>query len=325
MPSQPYVSIIIPAKNASRWLPMCLEAVVNQDFPKEKYEILVIDNGSTDNTIQIAKNYGAFVARKAELKIGALRNYGADIAKGSIFGFIDADVVVSKHWITSALSCLDINDEVACAGSFPRVPEEFNWVAKSWWHLQIPRTSSHEKEVEWLPSMNIVVNKKAFDRVKGFNTDLITCEDVDFCYRLGEKSKIIYCDNMKAYHYGEPNSLKELFRKERWRGLSNYDGLKYHGFKLSELPSFLLPVYYISLFLSLIASLAFGLKWLILTSVLLLVLPPFLKSYLAFKHLSASTLCFQMAACYFVYCMARTLSQIDWLKSAICHSKYSSR
>ena len=92
----PFVSVIIPAKNASKWLGLCLNAIVNQSYPKEHIEILVIDNGSTDNTIQIAQSYGTTVIEKPELKLGALRNCGTDIAKGTAFAFIDSDVVICQ-------------------------------------------------------------------------------------------------------------------------------------------------------------------------------------------------------------------------------------
>ena len=117
--------------------------------------------------------------------------------------------------------------------------------------------------------------------LRGFNPDLVTCEDVDFCYRLGAKYKIVYCKDMEAIHYGEPKSLRELFKKERWRGTSNYDGIKVHGFRIDELPSLLLPIYYVILAVFFIFA-AITCRWGFLTiNVICWFLPPIIKSYLA--------------------------------------------
>jgi len=287
------------------------------DYPKDRYEIVVVDNGSTDNTVEIAQEYGAKVFNKPELNISGLRNYGASVAKGSVFAFIDADVVVSKGWLLAAANCLKLNRDIGCAGSFPLVPEEFGWVAKSWWSLQYPGGASPEYEVQWLPSMNMIVTKEAFNSVGGFSTDLITCEDVGFCYRLGKRFKIMYCKDIQAIHYGEPQSLMHLFKKERWRGLSNYDGIKHHGIRSDELPSFILPIYYLILFFWFVLALV-SLSWKILTlNFVCWFLPPLLKSYLSARTSLNYKILPQMTICYLVYSIARTVAVLDWIKSKL--------
>jgi cellulose synthase/poly-beta-1,6-N-acetylglucosamine synthase-like glycosyltransferase len=94
MTQQPFISIIIPVLNAQKWISPCLEALLLQDYPKDKFEIIVLDNGSTDQTMEITKKYPVKLLIKTKCNISALRNWGAAQARGEIFAFIDGWVMV---------------------------------------------------------------------------------------------------------------------------------------------------------------------------------------------------------------------------------------
>ena len=152
----PMVSVIIPVKNEAKRIVACLESILSINYPQERYEIILVDNGSTDETGQIGKGYGAKVFVHPDLTISGLRNVGASAALGSLLGFIDADVIISKDWLTAAIDCLNRSPDTGCVGCYPFPPEQNGWVAKSWWFLQIPKSLKSDEEVDWLPSMNMV-------------------------------------------------------------------------------------------------------------------------------------------------------------------------
>ena len=77
-----YCSVIIPARNAGRTIGECLLAVLSQSVPRELYEVLVVDDGSTDQTLAIARKCGARVVPQPALGPAAARNTGARVAKG---------------------------------------------------------------------------------------------------------------------------------------------------------------------------------------------------------------------------------------------------
>lgn len=315
----PMVSVIIPVKNEAKRIVACLESLIAVNYPKDRYEVILVDNGSTDGTAQMALNYGVRVIACHDQMISGSRNMGANLANGSLLAFVDADVTVSKDWLSSAIECLNQNLGAGCVGSFPLPPDESGWVTKLWWFLQIPKSFKSDEEVNWLPSMNMVVKKEAYELVKGFNPDLVTCEDVDFCYRLGAKYKIVYCKDMVAIHYGEPKSLRELFKKERWRGTSNYDGLRAHGLRIDELPSLLLPLYYWIIAIWFLLAIV-ALKWeSLIVNLFCWVVPPLLKSYLSAKKVSNYKFLHKMTICYFVYSIARTFAAIDWIRGKLSH------
>lgn len=82
--SQPFVSVIIPALNADKTIKACLKALFSLSYPKDKIEIILVDNGSSDRTLDIAKSFPVKVYIKPDISISALRNYGASVARGAI-------------------------------------------------------------------------------------------------------------------------------------------------------------------------------------------------------------------------------------------------
>lgn len=237
-------SIIIPAKNEEHNIGRCLDSINAMDFDRERFEILLIDNGSSDRTAEIAADRGARVFIQPDVTISQLRNFGSSQAKGRILAFLDADCTVAENWLEEAARYLD-DTAMACFGSPPVVPDNATWVQQAW--FQVRRKKQQVEEVAWLESMNMFVRRDIFLEVGGFNEDLITCEDYDLSLRLQKHGPIIADQRLLAVHHGEAATLGHFFRKERWRGTSNLQGLCSHGFVWGELPSLLLPVCYLAL------------------------------------------------------------------------------
>src|SRR3989344_6165738 len=101
---KPKISIIIPSYNEEKLLPRCLTALKNQNYPKENYEIMVLDNGSTDQTAQSAKKMGATVYLYTKVhKGGAILQFGAKKANAPIIAFTDADTKAPSDWLKTAV------------------------------------------------------------------------------------------------------------------------------------------------------------------------------------------------------------------------------
>ncbi len=113
------ISVIIPALNEEKFLSDCLESLINQDYEGE-YEIIVVDNGSTDNTANIARNFGAKVIPCSERKcVSYVRQVGADAACGDIIAQADADTVYPRDWLAKIANHFYSHpDTVAVAGRF---------------------------------------------------------------------------------------------------------------------------------------------------------------------------------------------------------------
>lgn len=234
-------SIIIPAKNEEHNIKNCLESIFAIDYNPAQYEVIVVDNGSTDQTVAIARKLGAQTFIQPDLTISGLRNYGSAAAKGTVLVFLDADCTVKHQWLTEAARYLEASD-VACFGAPPGVPDAATWVQKTWFSV---RKRSHQVEtVDWLESMNMFIPRQRFDQVQGFNEDLVTCEDYDLSVRLQPLGRIVSDARIVAIHHGEAADIKQFFRKEYWRSTSNVARFKNRDFTLRELPSILIPPVY---------------------------------------------------------------------------------
>ncbi len=248
------------------------------------YEILVIDNGSEDGTVDIARKFAADVHIVPDVTVAALRNYGAERAQGHVLSFIDADCTLQPDWFDSVLPYID-NETIKCFGSPPGIPEQSTWVQECWYQIRKKGAPTDPPQnVEWLESMNLFVRRDVFNAVEGFDTSLETCEDYDLGIRLQKHTDIVCDPSIRAVHHGEAHSVKRFYEKERWRGVSNIEGIRKHGFSMAELPSLLFPMAQIAAIVltAVIFLLAIAGKvsfWWVLLFLALWQLPLFLMGY----------------------------------------------
>ncbi len=248
----PHVSVIIPAHNEAAHLPVLLESLASLKYPKDMLEVIVVDHDSTDDTAGIAERLGVTVVRKHGGTISSVRNAGAKAASGEILAFLDADCTVDAEWLARAMPHFE-DATVGAVGSYHLVPlDPPTWVRRIL-QKQI-EARPHVTQTTWLPSGNMFVRRSAFWECGGFDEALWTCEDVDLCYRLAKRYKIVADSRIRCWHHGEPRTLWEVFRKELWRGRDNFAGAFRHGLSPSELPSLVLPVYVVCALLGVFAS-----------------------------------------------------------------------
>lgn len=305
MKIHPTFSIIIPTKNEANNIGSCLDSIFSIRYPREKFEVIVVDNGSTDSTCQIAHGKGAKIFTLPEVSISALRNYGAKQASGEILAFIDADCTVEKQWLQKAEPYAKVKSIVSF-GSAPIIPEFPTWVQATWYYVR--KKSVITTDVKWLESMNMFVRKDIFNVVKGFDENLATCEDVDLSYRLSHHGRILSDQRIVAIHHGEARTIAEFFRKEKWRGNSNYLGIKAHGLRKDEIPSLILPMYYYVLVVTFISSCIFS-NWRFVSSAFLLwQMPVLLLTWFKLYKFSACRNLVKLWFLYNVYFCARGMA-----------------
>ncbi|MCE2750300.1 MAG: glycosyltransferase [Pirellula sp.] len=230
-------SIIIPVLNNPQGLRRCIEALRGQGIA---FELIVVDNGSTDETCAVAELLADRVLIYPKLTVGALRNQGAQVAKGQILVFTDSDQRPAEGWLASGLEALAREESAGMVGARYHAPEGSSWVAKT---LDLQRRYSDVRgDIGWLQGGNLFVKRAAFERVGGFRTDLVASEDVDLSFRVRKAGFRVICDpKIINYHDGDPQTLIDFFRKERWRGSSGWKAWATQGYPLSELPSLLWP------------------------------------------------------------------------------------
>lgn len=202
--------------------------------------IIVVDNGSTDGTATAARALGATVLERPGLKVGELRNQGAAAARTPLLAFVDADHEIAPGWMAAALAALD-DGRVAGTGAPYTSPPRPTWVQRLYDAFRAHRPAPHD--VAWLGAGNLVVRADVFRAVGGFDTTLEACEDVDFCQKLTGAGHVLRCEPaMRSVHYGDPRTLRALFKSELWRGRGNLRVSLRGSLTPSSLPSIVIPI-----------------------------------------------------------------------------------
>jgi len=295
----PYVSIIIPTYNEAKFIRFCLSSLKNLNYPHERFEIIIVDNGSTDETVSICKEFTSKIFIAPNLTIAGLRNYGASKALGEIYAFIDADCVADKDWLLNAVTL--IKKRRCITGSKYLVPQNSTWLEKAWFS-QRPKGRI---EVPYINSGNLLVPEFIFKKVGGFKESLKTGEDYEFCVRASKEVKIISDENIKVTHLGNPKTIRQFIKREIWHGIGALGSLKIKPFDkplLGTIAFFILTIFQIvGIFLD-------EQRFLFVYSTLLIVLLLTITVIWRIKYASSFLLVFQLFLLYYFYYLGRSIS-----------------
>lgn len=304
----PFINVVVPVKNEEKYIDQCIQGLLKQDYPNEKYTIVVVDNGSTDGTLEILTNYHEKIVllNKTECTIGALRNYGAQYCNSELVAFLDGDCVVPVEWLSVGERLLRTDKQISCVGFAMSPPEiDGDWVEKLW--HGVGNSSRHEGtvEVDWLCSFNLLVKTSYFDQVSGFSEIVETGEDFDFGVRLNKFSSILFCDKISIRHLGNVHGAFGLFKKELWRGRGSLRNFMASSAKNREILSVFGPIAYLFILLFCLSSFWLGVFWFFLGFAALLAVPLFIlytKKMLNFKKMISGWFFF------FIYLIARGIA-----------------
>ncbi|GBC69481.1 Poly-beta-1,6-N-acetyl-D-glucosamine synthase [archaeon HR01] len=216
------VSVIIPAYNEEKWIGKTIEALLESDYPN--LEIIVVDDGSTDRTYEIASQYrkrGVIVLRKENGGKASAINYGLLYARGEIIFTVDADSLVSKNAISLMTSYFRDRRVVGVAGNV-RVFNRVNWLTGNQaleYVTQINllrRATSTFGVVQVMPGPLSAFRKEVLTGLGRYDKDTVT-EDFDITVKLLKSGGIVQAPT-KALAYTEaPTSLRDFYRQRiRW-------------------------------------------------------------------------------------------------------------
>jgi len=163
---QPEISVVIPAYNEEKQLPLCLGSLTKQRcvFP---YEIIVVDNASTDRTAEIAEEFGVRVIHEPRKGVSAARQAGFEAARAEIIASTDADCIVPSDWLSRIRDIFDENPRLAAVGGyvlFHDAPLYFNILPKFTHRLNAFRIAGQLVGRQPLSTQNLAVRKEAFTK-----------------------------------------------------------------------------------------------------------------------------------------------------------------
>ena len=216
------LSFIIPARNEAA---LISEAVTNirQFAPQEvPWELLIVDNGSTDRTFAVAESFSDVRALRSTGTVGNARNEGVAASKGDVLVFLDADVRLTPAWqrgIGRVLEQLRSAPKLV-TGSTVTVPPSPSLIERYWFQ---PATLQHR---QYINSGHLIMTRGFFLELRGFDAGLRTGEDFDLSRRARAAGGSVRDDReLEAIHLGFPKTLSSFARRELWHGQGDGGGL----------------------------------------------------------------------------------------------------
>lgn len=242
---QPRVSVVVCTYNGGRTLDQCLRSLKALDY--SNYEVIVVDDGSTDDTREILKRHpGARTICQSNQGLSAARNVGLQAASGEIIAYTDSDCFADPHWLTYLVHRLQRSDAAAVGG--PNLTPEDGWLAGC--VAAAPGQPMHVLEsdqvAEHIPGCNMAFRREALEAINGFDPQFRKAgDDVDVCWRLQQAgSWITFAPGAFVWHhrrqtvraylrqqagYGEAEALLRFKHPDKYndRGDGKWRGVVY--------------------------------------------------------------------------------------------------
>ena len=217
------ISVVVPAYNAAQTISKCVGALTQQSIPRDKYEIIVVDDGSTDETAAVAEAAGAQAICQSNHGPAAARNRGVAAARGDLILFTDADCEPAPDWIAEMVWPFSDSVVVGVKGAY----RTHQWKAVS--RLVQCEFEERYDRLERLPFIDFVdtysaaFRASALRQVGGFDPAFphANNEDVDFSYRLARQGcRLVFNRRALVYHHHADRWLAYLrlkIKRGYWR------------------------------------------------------------------------------------------------------------
>lgn len=226
--TSPVVSVVIPTYNRPLQLQACLRSLFAQTYPRDDFEIIVVDDGSTDDTAAVALATGKdwagelTVVRKSNGGPASARNAGIAAARGEVIAFIDSDCEADPDWLEGVVGELLRSGADGVGGPIRNVMSP-GWVPNYLSSTSFYRHRARDGKVDYLLTANVAFRRRALERVGGFTErEGAWGEDADLSFRLSATGHtLLLAPGGAVTHYGTPVSLSGLTRELYRYGFGN--------------------------------------------------------------------------------------------------------
>jgi len=215
---QPFVSVIVPVLNGEQTIRDCLISLMSMDYPQERREILVVDNGSTDRTADIVKSFPVYYLLEMQRGVSFVRNKGIRDSRGEIIAFTDSDCIVTKGWLRELVKSFDEERVGGVAGEIvpylARTPAE-QYAARVR-HLS-PQKYLSRPQLPFAVFANLCFRREVFDRIGFLDESFLSAgESTDFCTRLLRVTDLKLKYAPKAVVFHRHRQTVRQFIKQQW-------------------------------------------------------------------------------------------------------------
>ncbi len=206
----PKVSIIIPTYNRAKLVTYAIESVLNQTY--KNYEIIVVDDGSTDNTRELISKYGDKVKYfyKTNSGQGSARNFGIEKSVGEYIAFLDSDDLWLPERLKMGVVILEANKDVGLVYSNSYRLVDGKRMQRTYFDDYRPYNGFVFKQLfyqDFIPTTSVILRKQCFTKVGLFDGGLSPCEDYDMWLRISSCFQLEYIDKALVFHRRHSGNL----------------------------------------------------------------------------------------------------------------------
>ncbi len=210
----PSVSVVVCSYNGGRTIRRCLEGLAALEYPD--FEVIVVDDGSTDDTAAIAREYDVNLIRTTNRGLSSARNTGLRAARGEIVAYIDDDAWPDPHWL-HYLAATFLGSTHAAAGGPNVAPPGDGAIAEC--VANSPGGPVHvlltDREAEHIPGCNMAFRRACLEAIGGFDEQFrVAGDDVDVCWRLQERGWTIGFHPAAMVWHRRRNSVRAYWRQQ---------------------------------------------------------------------------------------------------------------
>ncbi len=219
MSPQPKVSVVVPVRNRERTIGRCVESLLGIDYPD--FEVIVVDNGSTDGTHDICARYPVVLVREDKKGPYAARNKGLATARGELVFFIDSDCIADKNVLTKLVRNLTADDIAGVGGQLQTyqpttLTEQFEDYAGILVYTMPQGTLAWDQR-KFLSggifTANALFRKSVLDRLGGFDADFMSGGDYNMCWQIQRAGYRLVFDPEAIVQHAHRTSLKGLIKQ----------------------------------------------------------------------------------------------------------------
>lgn len=233
--SLPFVSVVVPALNCAEDVQGFAESMLKQDYPSEHFEVIVVDNGSSDDTFERVRSAGLIALQRKEKGRARALNTGVEAARGEIIMTTDLSCRAEPHWIRAIVETFAAHPEAGCVGGeikLLRTTESVVIDFQERSNYMSPLLALNRTRLPFMPfadGANASFRKCVFDEIGGFEECFVKAADVEICYRMFvfTDHTLVFNRSALMWEPGEP-SLRALLRQRFRMGIGwNLMRMKY--------------------------------------------------------------------------------------------------
>lgn len=209
MKPTPLVSVIVPCYNQAHFLRAAVDSALAQTYPR--VEVVVVDDGSSDDTPQVCESYGDRIVtvRQENSGLSAARNAAIDASKGEFIVLLDSDDVLLPHCVESRMAFMEDPEVGIVTGYYREIDGEGNLLPRI---PEVRRVSGlrhfyQTVKRNWGPPVSWTIRRRALETCGRFDPFLKSCEDWDLLIRISSRYRIAYDPTVGAHYRQLPTSM----------------------------------------------------------------------------------------------------------------------